>query len=135
MIQPRAPKRVPPLLFPEGAPRIGFHRSRSTTPRDAEKDPPDTAEEGRVRGNPQIPSSRSWGMLLHSERNRPPPERARRASANMPARIRSRHTQRLAIAMARSCARGECGERGFAFPRKTLTPSLPQAHGLTTAAI
>ena len=72
-------------------------------------------------------------MPLHSERTHAPPERVRRASANMPARIRSRHSQRLAIAVARSCARGECRERGFAFPRKTLAPPLPRAHGLGDA--
>lgn len=68
-------------------------------------------------------------MPLHSERTHAPPERARRASANMPTRICSSHSQRLAIAVARSCARGECGERGFAFPRKTLAPPLPRACG------
>ena len=62
------------------------------------------------------------GILFHSKRQtQPPPERASHVSANMPARIRSRHSQYLAMTVARLRARGECGdcrECEFEFSRK-----------------
>ena len=68
-----------------------------------------------------------WVVAPPERPSKLPPEK--RAAVGQHARADTLgQSQRLAIEVARSHLR-ECGEREFSFPRKTLAPPLPRAHG------